>query len=106
ARWYRETGSGMGATLNIAAGMGAYALTDRATWTAFANKGGLRILFQGDEALFNPYGVIVVNPERCPDMRADEAQVFADWLVSDAGQAAIAAFRLEGQQMFVPNAEE
>jgi tungstate transport system substrate-binding protein len=102
--WYRETGSGMGATLNIAVGMGAYALTDRATWIAFGNKGDHKILAEGDPALFNQYGVILVNPERCPNVKAEEGQAFIDWLLSDDGQAAIAAYRRDGQQLFFPNA--
>ena len=104
--WYRETGSGMGATLNIATGMGAYALTDRATWIAFGNKGDHRILAEGDAALFNQYGVIAVNPEKCPDVRADAAQGFIDWLLSEPGQSAIAAYRRDGQQLFFPNAKK
>ncbi len=103
--WYRETGSGMGATLNVAAGMGAYALTDRATWITFANKGGHSIAVEGDAAMFNQYGVILVNPERCPNVKAAAGQRFIDWLLSDDGQAAIAAYRRGGQQLFVPNAQ-
>ena len=103
--WYRETGSGMGATLNAAAGMGAYALSDRATWHAFQNKGDLEVLVEGDQRLFNPYGVILVNPARHPHVHAREGQAFIDWLVSDDGQAAIAAYRLDGRQLFFPNAE-
>jgi len=103
--WYRETGSGMGATLNAAAGMGAYALTDRATWLAFQNKGDLEVLVEGDERLFNPYGVILVNPARHPHVRAREGQAFIDWLISNQGQAAIAAYRLDGRQLFFPNAQ-
>jgi len=102
--WYRETGTGMGTTLNIAAGMGAYTLTDRATWIAFANKGDLKILVEGDPALFNQYGVILVSPAHCPNVKVAEGQVFIDWLLSDAGQAAIAAYRRDGQQLFFPNA--
>lgn len=102
--WYRETGSGMGATLNIAAGMGAYVLTDRATWIAFGNKGGLAILVEGDARLFNQYGVILVNSDRHPGVKAREGQVFIDWLTGDAGQAAIAGYRRDGQQLFFPNA--
>lgn len=101
--WYNETGSGMGATLNTASGLGAYALTDRATWVAFANKGDLVIHVEGDDALFNQYGVILVNPEVFDHVRADDGQAFIDWLLSEPGQAAIAGFRLEGQQLFVPN---
>lgn len=103
--WYRETGSGMGATLNIAIGMNGYALTDRATWLAFGNKGAHDILLQGDAALFNQYGVILVNAERHPHLRAQEAQDFVDWLISKRGQAAIASFTLNGTQLFFPNAQ-
>src|SRR3546814_9780855 len=91
--WYRETGSGMGATLNAAVGMGAYALTDRATWAAFANKGDHAIVVAGDPALFNQYGVILVNPQRHPHVKAADGQAFIDWLLSAAGQAAIAGFK-------------
>jgi len=104
AGWYRETGSGMGATLNVAAGMGAYALADRATWLSFRNKGDLRIVVEGDPALFNQYGVILVSPERHPHVKAADGCAFIDWLVSAAGQAAIAGFTLDGQQLFFPNA--
>lgn len=104
--WYRETGSGMGATLNIATGMGAYALTDRATWIAFGNKGDHRIVAEGDAALFNQYGVIAVNPARCPAVKAQAARVFVEWLLSAPGQAAIAAHRRDGRQLFFPNAAE
>ena len=103
--WYRETGSGMGATLNAAAGMGAYALSDRATWIAFQNKGDLEVLVEGDPRLFNPYGVILVNPAKHPHVNAKDGQAFIDWLVSKEGQAAIAAYRLDGRQLFFPNAE-
>ncbi len=103
--WYRETGSGMGATLNAATGMGAYTLSDRATWRAFRNKGDLEVLVEGDPRLFNPYGVILVNPLRHPHVHAREGQAFIDWLVSDPGQAAIAAYRLDGRQLFFPNAK-
>ncbi len=102
--WYRETGSGMGATLNVAAGMGAYALTDRATWIAFGNKQGLEILVEGDPALFNQYGVILVNPEKHPGVKADAGQAFIDWLTGPEGQAVIAGFTVDGQQLFFPNA--
>ena len=103
--WYRETGSGMGATLNAAQGMGAYALTDRATWISFANKGDLGIVVEGDEALFNQYGVILVSPEACPSVKAEAGQTFVDWLVSPEGQGAIAGFEVDGQQLFFPNAK-
>lgn len=102
--WYRETGSGMGATLNAAAGMGAYVLTDRATWIAFGNKGGMEILVEGDQRLFNQYGVILVNPEKHPHVKAAEGQAFIDWLIGSEGQAAIAAYKRDGQQLFFPNA--
>ena len=103
--WYRETGSGMGATLNLAVGMGAYALTDRGTWIAFRNKGDFRVLVEGDDRLFNPYGVILVNPARHPRVKAAEGQAFIDWLTGAEGQAAIGAYRLEGKPLFFPNAE-
>jgi tungstate transport system substrate-binding protein len=102
--WYRETGSGMGATLNIATGMGAYAMTDRATWIAFMNKGDFRILVEGDEALFNQYGIILVNPEKHRNVKAEWGQAFIDWMLGDEGQAAIAAYQVDGQQLFFPNA--
>ncbi|MEO0957703.1 MAG: substrate-binding domain-containing protein [Pseudomonadota bacterium] len=102
--WYRETGSGMGATLNLASGMGAYTMTDRATWISFGNKGDLTVLVEGDPALFNQYGVVPVSADRCPSVRAAEAQIFTDWLLSAEGQAAIAAFRVDNQQLFFPNA--
>ncbi len=102
--WYRETGSGMGATLNVAVGMDAYALTDRATWIAFGNKGDFQIAVEGDETLFNQYGVILVNPEKHPHVKAADGQAFIDWLLSDAGQAAIASFTVAGERLFFPNA--
>ncbi len=103
--WYRETGSGMGATLNTAVGMGAYAMTDRATWISFRNKSDFVILVEGDDALFNQYGVILVNPEKCPGAKSDLGQRFVDWLISKDGQEAISAFEVDGQQLFFPNAE-
>ncbi len=102
--WYRETGSGMGATLNTAVGMGAYALTDRATWISFENKGDFEIVVEGDEDLFNQYGVILVDPDACPSVNVEAGQAFVDWLLSDEGQNAIAAFEVGGQQLFFPNA--
>ena len=101
--WYRESGSGMGATLNVASSMAGYTLTDRASWVSFGNKGELEILVEGDERLHNPYAAIVVNPERHPHVRAREAQIFVDWLTSARGQAAIDAFRIEGEQLFFPD---
>ena len=103
--WYRETGAGMGATLNIAQGMGAYVLSDRATWIAFGNKAGLEVLVQGDPRLFNQYGVILVNPDKHPQVRAEAGQAFIEWLTGPNGQAAIAGYRLDGQQLFFPNAQ-
>jgi tungstate transport system substrate-binding protein len=102
--WYREAGAGMGATLNIAAATDAYVLSDRATWLAFRNKAALEVLSEGDPRLFNQYGVILVNPERHPHVRAAEGQAFIDWLVSPEGQAAIADFTLDGRRLFFPNA--
>jgi tungstate transport system substrate-binding protein len=104
--WYRETGSGMGATLNAGIGMGAYVMTDRATWISFENKQDYQIAVQGDEDMFNQYGVIPVNPAKCPSVNVDAAQTFADWLVSDEGQEAIAGYKVADQQLFFPNAPE
>ena len=103
--WYRETGSGMGATLNTGIGMGAYALADRATWIAFGNKGGHRIAVEGDPRLFNQYGVVAVSKARHPNVKAALARQFVDWILSGEGQAAIAAHRVDGKQLFFPNAK-
>ena len=103
--WYRETGSGMGATLNIANGMNAYTLTDRATWIAFANKANSRIMVEGDKRLFNQYGVILVNPEKHAHVKAVEGQTFIDWLISPEGQIAIGSYKRDDQQLFFPNAK-
>ncbi len=102
--WYRETGSGMGATLNVAAGMAAYTLTDRATWIAFGNRDNLKIQYQGDRALFNQYGIMLVNPRKHKHVKAVSGQAFIDWLTGPRGQKSIAAYRLHGQQLFFPNA--
>lgn len=102
--WYLEAGQGMGATLNVAVGRGAYALTDRATWTAFGNQGGHEVLVEGDPRLRNQYGVIPVSPERHPNVDAEGAQAFVDWITGPGGQAAIADFRVDGRQLFFPNA--
>lgn len=102
--WYRETGSGMGATLNTGVGMGAYVMTDRATWTVFGNKGAHGIMVEGDPKLFNQYGVIPVNPARHPNVKADPGRRFAEWILSPEGQAAIAGHRVRGRQLFFPNA--
>ena len=104
--WYRETGSGMGATLNTAVGMGAYAMTDRGTWISFKNKGGFKILVEGDEDLFNQYGVILVNPAKHKRVKAESGQAFIDWILSAEGQSAIAGYKLGGQQLFFPNADK
>ena len=102
--WYLETGSGMGATLNLAVGRQAYALTDRGTWLSFANKDDFKILVEGDHRLFNQYGVILVNPEKHPNVKGREGRAFIDWLTGPEGQAAIAAYKIDGQQLFFPNA--
>ncbi len=101
--WYRSTGSGMGATLNAGVGMGAYVLTDRATWISFKNKGDFKIAVEGDKAMFNQYGVILVNKDKCPSVKVEEGQTFIDWLLSDEGQGAIAGYKVDGQQLFFPN---
>ncbi len=103
--WYRDTGSGMGPTLNTAAGMNAYALTDRGTWLSFKNRGELVISVEGDKRLFNQYGVILVNPAKHPHVKKELGQAFIDWIVSPQGQKAIAAYRINGEQLFFPNAE-
>ena len=101
--WYREIGQGMGATLNTANAMAAYTLSDRATWIAFANKGDLGIVVEGDKKLFNQYGVMLVNPEKVPTVKAADGQAFIDWLVSPEGQAVIASYKIGDQQLFFPN---
>jgi tungstate transport system substrate-binding protein len=100
--WYRSTGSGMGATLNTASGLGAYTLTDRATWLAFQNRGDLEILVQGDPALFNLYAASLVNPARHPHVKVQDAETFISWISGAEGQSAIAAFRINGEQAFYP----
>ena len=102
--WYLETGSGMGATLNTAVGKQAYALTDRGTWLSFANKDDFKVLVEGNPKLFNQYGVILVNPQKHPNVKAKEGQAFIDWLIGSDGQAAIASYKIGGQQLFFPNA--
>lgn len=98
--WYRETGSGMGPTLNLAAGLDAYVLADRATFANFKNRQNLEILSEGDPVLFNPYGSILVNPARHPDVKAEAARRWHDWLTSEVGEAAIASYRINGAQVF------
>lgn len=103
--WYRETGSGMGGTLNVASGMNAYTLTDRGTWLAFGNRGDLVVLVEGDPRLWNHYGVILVNPEKHPHVKVRAGQAFIDWLLSAEGQAAIGSLRVGGQPLFTPSAK-
>src|SRR6202140_4667362 len=100
--WYRDLGQGMGATLNIAAGLNAYTLTDRATWANFKNRQGLEILTEGDPALLNPYGSILVNPAKWPHVKAAEARTWHEWLTSNAGLEAITSYRINGEQLFFP----
>jgi tungstate transport system substrate-binding protein len=104
--WYREIGQGMGAALNTAGAMGAYVLADRGTWISFKNKGDLAILVEGDKSLFNQYGVILVNGAKHPHVKTAEGQAFIDWLTGPEGQKAIADFRIDGQQLFFPNADD
>ena len=103
-QWYLETGSGMGATLNTAVGRHAYTLTDRGTWLSFANKGDFKVLVEGDPNLFNQSGAILVSPDKHKNVKAKEGQVFIDWLTGREGQAAIASFKIGGEQLFFPNA--
>jgi tungstate transport system substrate-binding protein len=102
--WYKETGSGMGPTLNTASGMNAYALADRGTWLSFKNRGELVICVVGDRRLFNQYGVMLVNPDKHPDVKQDLGRKFIEWLVSPAGQKSIADYRINGEQLFFPDA--
>ena len=106
APWYREIGQGMGAALNTAAAMNAYVLSDRGTWISFRNRGELEISVEGDKQLFNQYGVMLVNPQKYPSVKKELGQAFVDWLVSVEGQATIAGYRIDGQQLFFPNAEK
>ena len=102
--WYRDTGQGMGPALNTASSMNAYLLADRGTWLAFKNRGDLAILVEGDKRLYNQYGVILVNPDKHPAVKKILGQSFIDWLISPAGQKAIAACKINGEQLFFPNA--
>jgi tungstate transport system substrate-binding protein len=102
--WYREIGQGMGAALNVAAASNAYVLADRATWISFKNRGGLGVVVEGDNRLFNQYGVMLVNPARHPHVKKDLGQAFIDWLISSEGQKAIADYKIDGQQLFFRNA--
>ena len=101
--WYREIGQGMGAALNTAAAMGAYVLSDRGTWLSFRNRDALEISVEGDSRLFNQYGIILVNPERHKHVKRELGQTFIDWIISKEGQAAIASYRINGEQLFFPN---
>jgi tungstate transport system substrate-binding protein len=103
-RWYRDIGQGMGAALNIAAASNAYVLADRGTWISFKNRGELGIVVEGDNRLFNQYGVMQVNPARHPHVKKELGQAFIDWLISPEGQKAIGDYRIDGQQLFFPNA--
>ena len=104
--WYKEIGQGMGAALNTAAAMNAYVLSDRATWLSFENRGELDIAVEGDKRLFNQYGVMLVNPEKHPSVKAEAGQQFIDWLVSPEGQKAIGEYKIGGKQLFFPNATQ
>ena len=104
--WYKEIGQGMGAALNTAAAMNAYVLSDRATWLSFENRGELDIAVKGDKRLFNQYGVMLVNPEKHPSVKAEAGQQFIDWLVSPEGQKAISEYKIGGKQLFFPNATQ
>ena len=104
--WYREIGQGMGAALNTAQAMNGYVLSDRGTWISFKNRGDLAILVEGDKRLFNQYGVMLVNPEKHPSVKKEFGQAFVDWLISPQGQAAIAGYKIDGQQLFFPDAEK
>ncbi|HVV79706.1 MAG TPA: extracellular solute-binding protein [Pseudolabrys sp.] len=102
--WYKSIGQGMGAALNTAQASNGYVLSDRATWIHFKNKGDLEVVVEGDKRLFNQYGVMLVNPEKHPDVKKAEGQQFIDWLISPEGQKAIAGYKIDGQQLFFPNA--
>jgi tungstate transport system substrate-binding protein len=104
--WYRAIGQGMGAALNTASALNGYVLSDRGTWISFKNRGDLDILVEGDKRLFNQYGVMLVNPEKYPTVKKEDGQAFVDWLISGEGQAAIAGYRIDGQQLFFPDAEK
>jgi tungstate transport system substrate-binding protein len=104
--WYRDTGQGMGPALNTASSMNGYILTDRGTWLAFKNRGELGIVVEGDKRLFNQYGVILVNPDKHPSVKKDLGQQFIDWIVSAEGQDAIAGYKIGGEQLFFPNANQ
>jgi tungstate transport system substrate-binding protein len=104
--WYKEIGQGMGAALNMASASNAYVLSDRGTWLAFQNRGDLAIVVEGDTRLFNQYGVMLVNPVKCPSVKKDLGQQFIDWLISPEGQKVIADYKINAQQLFYPNAND
>ncbi|HEV2541695.1 MAG TPA: extracellular solute-binding protein [Methylobacterium sp.] len=104
--WYRDVGQGMGPALNTASSLGAYILADRGTWLSFKNRGDLTILVEGDKRLFNPYGVMLVNPDKYPTVKVKEGQAFIDWLVSPEGQKAIADYKINGEPLFFPSAKK
>jgi len=104
--WYKEVGQGMGAALNTASALNAYVLSDRGTWLAFKNRGDLAILVEGDKRLRNQYGVMLVNPAKHASVKKDLGQQFIDWLISAEGQNAIASYKINGQQLFYPNAND
>ena len=104
--WYRDTGQGMGPALNTASSINAYILADRGTWLAFKNRGNLAVLVEGDRRLFNQYGVMLVNPAKHPTVKKDAGQAFIDWLIAPEGQKAIADYKINGEQLFYPNADQ
>jgi tungstate transport system substrate-binding protein len=104
--WYKEIGQGMGAALNTASASNAYVLSDRGTWLAFKNRGDLAILIEGDRKLFNQYGVMLVNPAKHPAVKKEAGERFINWLISSEGQSAIAGYKIDGQQLFYPNATD
>jgi len=104
--WYKSIGQGMGAALNIAGASNGYVLSDRGTWLSFKNKGDLQILVEGDKRLFNQYGVTLVNPAKHPNVKKELGQAFIDWLISPEGQKAIASYKINGEQLFYPNASD
>src|SRR6201999_2290530 len=104
--WYKDIGQGMGAALNTASASNAYVISDRGTWLSFKNRGDLVIAVEGDKRLFNQYGVMLVNPAKHPSVKADLGQQFIDWLISPEGQKVIADYKINGQQLFYPNAND
>ena len=104
--WYRETGSGMGTTLNIAIGMGAYALVDRATWITFNNRADFEIIVESERILFNQYGLVTINPANCPNINLEKASLVIKWLLSEEGQARISSYEVKGETLFFSNFSE